>query len=138
MNTREYYELFRYLMEECCLAPESLLFVESIIGWCREHNITEPDAERPFKFVSDDNGVFRMLIKDDVSDEVIQQRINAFGVRSQLENVAVDKAELLNSEKKRLAYLFLHELAQRSDKDNARDADNWALEEMERLGFFKQ
>jgi hypothetical protein len=138
MNTREYYELFRYLMGECCLAPESLLFVESVAGWCREHNITEPDTERPFKLVSDDSGVFRLLIKEDLSDEVVQQRINALGVRSQLENVAVDREELLNTDKKRLAYLFLHELALRADKDNERDADKWALEEMERLGFFKQ
>jgi len=138
MNTREYYELFRYLMGECCLAPESLLFVESVAGWCRGHTIPEPDAERPFKLVSDDNKVFRMLIKEDLSDEVIQQRINALGVRSQLENVAVDRAALLDTVKKRLAYLFLRELAVRSDNDNERDADKWALEEMEKLGFFKQ
>ena len=138
MNTREYYELFRYLMGECCLAPESLLFVGSVAGWCREHSIAEPDAERPFRLVSDDNGVFRMLIKEDVSDEVIQRRINALGVRSQLENVAVDGTELLDTDKKRLAYLFLNELALRSDKENERDADKWALEEMEKLGFFKQ
>jgi hypothetical protein len=138
MNTREYYELFRYLMGECCLAPESLLFVKSVAGWCREHSIPEPDNEKPFKFVSDDNKVFTMLIKEDLSDEVIQQRINALGVRSQLENVAVDRAALLDTDKKRLAYLFLNELAVRSDKDNERDADKWALEEMEKLGFFKQ
>ena len=138
MNTREYYELFRYLMGECCLAPESLLFVESVAGWCREHNIPEPDAERPFKLVSDDNKVFRMLIKEDVSDEVIQRRINALGVRSQLENLAVDRADSLDTDKKRLAYLLLRELAVRSEMDNERDADKWALEEMERLGFFKQ
>jgi len=138
MNTREYYELFRYLMGECCLAPESLLFVESVAGWCREHNIPEPDAERPFKFVSDDNKVFRMLIKEDLSDEVIQRRINALGVRSQLENVAVSRADSLDTDKKRLAYLLLRELALRSEMDNERDADRWDLEEMERLGFFKQ
>ena len=138
MNTREYYELFRYLMGECCLAPGSLLFVESVAVWCREHSIPEPDNEKPFKFVSDDNRVFRMLIKEDLSDEVIQQRINALGVRSQLENVAVDRAALLDTVKKRLAYLFLRELTLRSDKDNEREADKWALEEMEKLGFFKQ
>jgi len=138
MNTREYYELFRYLMGECCLDPESLLFVESVAGWCREHNIPEPDNEKPFRFVSDVNKVFRMLIKEVVPDEVIQQRINALGVRSQLGNVAADRADLLDTDKKRLAYLFLHEFAFRSDKDNERDADEWALEEMEKLGFFKQ
>ena len=79
-----------------------------------------------------------MLIKEDVPDEVIQQRINALGVRSQLENVAVDRANLLDTDKKRLAYLFLRELAVRSEKDDEREADKWALEEMEKLGFFKQ
>jgi hypothetical protein len=61
MNTREYYELFRYLMGECCLAPESLLFVESVAGWCREH-ITSWTTRNHLNLFQTDK-VFRMLIK---------------------------------------------------------------------------
>jgi len=52
MNTREYYELFRYLMQQYCLFPEDIVFVDNIADWCKEEGIPEPDHEKPLKLVS--------------------------------------------------------------------------------------
>jgi len=139
MNTREYYELFRYLMQEYCLFPEDIVFVEDIADWCREQGIPETDREMPLKLISKDASGCRMLIREYISDEVMNERINAFRIRSQLKTAAVDRADLLNSDKKKLAYLFLSEYA--ASLPDIKDellADNWAFEELERLGFFKK
>jgi len=139
MNTREHYELFRYLMEQLCLLPEDLIFVENVADRCREEGIIETDEERPMKLISKDGSGCRMLIKEFISDEILRERINALRIRSQLKNVAFDRADLLDSDRKRLAYLFLSEYA--PSLPDIRDdflADDWAFDQMDRLGFFKK
>jgi len=139
MNARDYYELFRYLMEQYCLLQEDILFVEDISGWCKEHGIPETDRERPLKLISKEGYGCKMVIREYVPDKVIEKRINATRIRGQLQNVAFDRADLLDSHQKKLAYLFLAEYAT-SLPDIGNDellADNWAFQEMERLGYFK-
>jgi hypothetical protein len=138
MNTKKYHELFRYLMGTCCMLPDEILFVGDILEWCEENGISETDKGKPFKLISRNSGNFMMLIKEDLTDAVMEERIRALSIRSQLNNVAADRADLLNTDKKRLAYLFLGELASKfPDIQDERLADNWAFDEMERLGFFK-
>jgi hypothetical protein len=139
MFAKDHYELFRYLMGEYCLRQEDMLFVDDIAAWCREQMIPEPDAERPFRLVLHSPQGCKMLIREGISDELIEQRINALRVRSQLKSVAVDVADRLNSDRKKLAYLFLSEYAT-SLPEIGGDlllSDDWAFKEMERLGFFK-
>jgi hypothetical protein len=139
MNTREHYELFRYLMERHCLFPEDIAFVENIADWCRENGIPETDGERPLKIVSKEGSGCRILIKENISEKTMNERINALRVRSQLKNVAFDRADLLDSDRKKLAYLFLSEFAlSLPDVQDDFLADNWSFDEMERLGFFKK
>lgn len=139
MITRDYFELFRYLMEQRCLMQEDLVFVEDISAWCREQGINEPDRYRPFSLVSKDEGGCRILVREDIPDGVIEQRINAMRIRGQLRNVAFDRADMLNSAQKKLAYLFLSEYALSLPEIGSEEllADDWVFEEMERMGFFK-
>ncbi len=138
MNTREHYELFRYLMEQHCLFPEDIIFVENIADWCKEHGISDSDGERPLKIISKKDSGCRILIKENVSDETMNTRINALRIRSQLKNAAVDRADSLDSDRKKLAYLFLSEFAvSLPDIQDDLLADDWSFNEMERLGFFK-
>jgi hypothetical protein len=139
MKTRDYHELFRYLAKQKCLLQEDILFVDSIPDWCKDHGIPETDGQRPLKLIEKRAGGCKMLIKEDVSEEVIEQRINAARIRDQLKNVAVDKADLLNSVQKKLAFLFLDEYAYSLPEIGDDDilADSWAFEEMERLGYFR-
>jgi hypothetical protein len=139
MNTREYFELFRYLMGKQGLLQEDVVFVENIGDWCREQGISEPDADKPVKLVAKDGEGLSMLVRENLPEEVIEERINAMRIRGQLMNVAFDKADMLNSVQKKLAYLVLFEYAMslpEADEDE-RLADDWAFREMERLGFFK-
>jgi hypothetical protein len=138
MNTREHYELFRYLMEQHCLFPEDIIFVENIADWCKEHGISDSDVDRPLKIISKKDSGCRILIKENVSDETMNARINALRIRSQLKNAAVDRADSLDSDRKKLAYLFLSEFAvSLPDIQDDFLADDWSFDEMERLGFFK-
>lgn len=139
MNAREYFELFRYLMEQRCLLQEDIIFVESVAEWCGQHGIPEPDRGRPFKIISKDGQGCKMLIREDLPEEVIDERINAMRIRGQLLNVATDRADKLDSIQKKLAYLFLSEYAgSLPEVNDDLLADNWAFGEMERLGYFAQ
>ena len=138
MNLREYDGIFRYLMQQRSLREEDIVYVGNIVDWCRQHGIPETDKERPFRLIAAEGQGCRMLIQETVSEEVIEERINAMRIRGQVLNVAVDRAERLDGIHKKLAYLFLHEYA-RSLPEVEDDllADNRAFEEMERLGYFK-
>src|SRR5574340_1382479 len=111
MNSKDYYELFRYLMEHCNLLLKEIVFVTNISEWCSRHAIYENDSERPFKLISKDGKRLRMVIQEDISDAVIHERITAIWVRSQRLSVAFDKADLLDSDKNKMAFLFLSEYA---------------------------
>ena len=126
-------------MQEYCLLPEDLVFTEDISTWCKEQGIPEPDRERPVKLVSKDGSGCRMIVREYIPDEIIQERSDALRIRGQITNIAVDRADLLDSDRKKLAYLFLSEYATSlPDIQDELLADAWAFEEMERLGFFKK
>ena len=139
MNARENYELFRYLMQKYCLFPEDLVFVENIADWCRERGMAEPERERPFRLISKGESGCKMLIKENISAEAVQERINASRIRSQLQNAAFDRLDLLDTDKKKLAYLFLSEYATSlPDLQDELLTDNWVFGEMESLGYFRK
>ncbi len=138
MNSREHYELFRYLMEQQCLRQEDMLFVDNIAGWCSQNGIPETDRERPFRLVKTDSEGCTMLIREQLPEKTIEERINAMRIRNQLLNVAFDRGDVLDSADKKLAYLFLSEYAlSLPDIQDPLSADDWAFREMERLGYFK-
>jgi hypothetical protein len=139
MKATKYYELFQYLMEQCSLLLEDIVFVSDISEWCADHGIHEHDKETPFKLISEDGKRLRMLIREHISDTVIHERINALWVRSQLISIAFDKADLLDSDRKIMAFLFLSEYATNLpdlQKDKLIE-DDWVFSEMKRLGFLK-
>ena len=126
-------------MQEYCLLPEDLVFTEDISTWCKEQGIPEPDRERPAKLVSKDGSGCRMIVREHIPDEIIQERIDALRIRGQMTNIAVDRADLLDSDRKKLAYLFLSEYATSlPDVQDELLADTWTFEEMKRLGFFEK
>jgi hypothetical protein len=138
MDMREQYELFRYLIEQQRLRQDDIAFVENIAEWCREHDLPEPDSERPMKLISEDGQERKMLIKENITEGIIDERINAVRIRNQVVNAAFSKADMLDTPQRKLAFLFLDEFAcSLPEIDDDLLADNWAFEEMERLGYFK-
>jgi hypothetical protein len=139
MNLRENFELFRYLMEKQCLKQEDIVFVDNIADWCKERGIPEPDREKPLKLILKDSQGCRLLVREDVPDEVVEERIRAVKIRDQVTNVASSRADLLDSLQRKLAFLFLDEYAYSlPDVKDDLLADEWAFTEMERLGYFKK
>ncbi len=135
---REYFELFRYLMEQQCLLSEDIVFVGNIADWCKEHGVPEPDKDKPFKLIMNNGQGCKMLVREDLPDYVIDERIRAVGIRNQVTNVASGKADMLDTPQRRLAFLFLNEYAYSlPEVEDDLLADRWAFEQMERLGYFK-
>jgi hypothetical protein len=140
MITRDYEAVLKGLLEEYCLFLVESVFVKSVHDWCRENSEEEPDKEKPLRLVAHtDNRGCRLVINELIPDKVVEERINALRVRSALTNVASNKSDLLDSEKKKLAYLFLAEYASAlPDLEDEILQDQWAFQELERLGFFKE
>lgn len=138
VKARDYFELFRYLLEQRCLKQEDLVFVESIRGWCREQGIPESDPARPMRLISREGEGCLMLVRQEIPQQVIEERVRAMAIRWQLTNVAVDRASSLDTIQKKLAFLFLREYAfSLPEVEDDLGADEWAFREMERLGYFK-
>ena len=138
MYTRDYHELLKDLMERYHLQEEDMIFVENIADWCRQCGINEPDEGRPLRLISQQGSGARMLIKEDITDKIVNERMNALSIQGQLRNVVHDRAELLNSNEKKLTYLFLCEIAHSLHKmQDELLADDWVFEEMGTMGFFE-
>jgi hypothetical protein len=140
MITRDYEAALKDLLEEYCLFLVESVFVKSVHDWCRENSEEEPDKEKPLRLVAHtDNRGCKLVINELIPDKVVEGRINALSVRSALTNVASNKADLLDSDKKKLAFLFLAEYASAlPDLEDEILQDQWVFQEMERLGFFKE
>jgi len=139
MFVKDYEWYFKHLVEHLNMKESDLVIVESVAGWCREHGITERDEEKPVKLVSVNGTARRMLVAAMIPDQVIEERINAVRIRSQLKSLGSDWTEKLNSPTRKIAYLFLKEYAS-SMPELAHDdiaADEWILEQMGRIGVFQ-
>jgi hypothetical protein len=140
MNTKEFEPVLNGLLEEYCLFLVELVFVDSVYDWCREQGVEERDREKPLRLVVQEGEKgCKLVIRDMVPEKVLRDRMKALEVRSALTNVASNKADRLDSDKKKLAYLFLGQYASTlPDMEDEILADEWVFKEMERLGFFKE
>jgi hypothetical protein len=138
MFIRDYEWYIRHLTEHVHMKPTDVVIVESVAAWCTEHGMRERDEDKPLKLVSGNGAGPLMLIASMIPDQIIEERLNALRMRSQLKSVAFDRVDRLNSATKKLAYLFLKEYAA-SIPDLAGDelaSDEWVFEQMEQLGMF--
>lgn len=140
MNVKDYEGLFKELLDRYCLFLVNILFVENVAEWCKSEGYDEPDKNKPLKIIADKEKGCKLVINEIIPEKVMSQRITALSVRSALLNVAKDRAEMLDSDKKKLAYLFLSEYAS-TIPDFADDevmADTWSFDEMEKQRFFRE
>ncbi len=135
MFAKDYEWYIKHLTRHAGIEVSEVLFVDSIASWCRKHGIPEKDEHKPLKLVTQ-NGV-RLLVAKMIPAAVLEERINAAHIRSQLKSVNRDRADLLNSPEKKLAYLFLKELSL-GNPDLAYDdlaADEWIFGQLDRIGL---
>ncbi len=137
MFVRDYEWYVRHLTEHVRMKPEDVVIVEDIAAWCAEHGVQERDRDKPLKLVSGNGAGTHMLIAAMIPDQVIEERINALRIRSQLKSVAFDRADLLNSATRKLSYLFLKEYASSIPdlKGDELASDEWVFEQMKWFGM---
>ncbi len=135
MYTKDYEWFLRHMMEHAGMKPSSLFFVDNVAEWCRTHGIRETDSRKPMRLVAE-NGTAQVIVATRIEDDVVDERITALSMRSQLKSVVVDRSEVLNSNLRKLAYLFLKETADtRPDFQGDEFAeDEWIFEQLERFG----
>jgi hypothetical protein len=135
MFTKDYEWYIRHLTGHAGMHFSEVLFVDNIASWCRGHGIDEADEHKPLRIVTGKGAT--LLIAKTIPDEILEERINATRIRSQLKSVSYDRADLLNSPEKKLAYLFLKELSM-NNPDLAYDelaADEWIFGQLDRIGI---
>lgn len=137
MIVQDYEGYIRHLTEHVSMKPSEVVFVDNIASWCQQHGVEERDERKPIRLVTSNGDEVRMLIAKEIPDQVLDERINAFRIRSQLMSLGQDRADLLDSPTKKLAYLFLREFALSNPSMVYDDlaAEEWVFEQMERIGM---
>lgn len=139
MNTREHEKTIRELLAKYCLLSTDLAFVDNVHDWCKKRGIDEPDRNKPLRFIIEGEKTCVFVIREILPEDLVRERINALSVRSALFNVAHNKADMLDSEKKKLGYLILSEYASTiQTPEDELLADQWVFGELERHGYFRE
>lgn len=117
----------------------TLHYVRNLKSWAGEKKVDLSEPSQPMKLTIQGNR-FIMLVQSEIDEEMLDDVAKALSVRWSLKDNVSDPSDRLNSIKKKLAYCFLKEYA-RTINDIAGDdliEDEWAMKEMERLGFFRE
>ncbi|MGD2079762.1 MAG: hypothetical protein PVJ36_01355 [Nitrospirota bacterium] len=140
MNLKEHENDIKNLLKEYCLFLVEPVYVDNVAEWSKKSGFDEPDREKPLKLVVSEEKGCKLVMNEEVPDRVIEDRLKAMSVRDALQNVAEDREARLDSEKKKVAYLFLSEYGSHmpEHEDDELLIDNWAFKEMERLGYFNE
>lgn len=140
VNSRDFYDLFRFLGSRYGIPDEDIEFVGGVKESSERLGVKEWDPGRPMKILSGPTGQV-LLVMERIPLRSIEERINALRMRSQMiKAVTVDWADLLKDMRETLVYLFLKEYAMTMPgllADEFR-TDEWAIGEMKRLGFIKE
>jgi len=140
MNLRDHEGDIKDLLKDLILFIVEPVYVDNVARWCEENGYEEPDKENPIKLIVDEERGSKLVISEQVPDSVIDDRIKEMGVRASLQDVATDREAMLNSEKKKVAYLLLHEYASNLPENEEDELlmDNWAFDKMKTQGYFKE
>jgi hypothetical protein len=125
------------------IANEFLIFtvhyVQDLSSWARQKGVDLSEPAQPMKLVAAGNKLM-LFVQEDVEEETLDKVITALGVRWSLKDNVSDPSRRLNSVKKRLGYSFFKEYAKTLNGVAGDELleDEWAIREMEKLGFFKE
>jgi len=118
----------------------NLKFVPDIKVWAEENNTELSEPHQIMKLVAGTEDTLTMVMQSDVRSEMIDDVIRNLGIRWSVKDNSVNMEMKLNSLKKRLVYCFLKEYACSIKRVGEEDLvqDEWALAEMDNLGFFDE
>lgn len=112
-------------------------YVRDLQSWSKEKGVGLSEPSQPMRLFTQGKDLM-MIVQSEIRESMLDDVVRAFSVRWSLKDNVSDPATSLNSTKKRLAYCLLKECA-RTVKGVAGDElmeDEWAIKEMNKLGFF--
>lgn len=138
MFTKDHSEMLSGLLQKYCGSPVKIEYSDDLGLWSEKNGLKALPEHAPMRLVCS-GSTWRLGILEVIPDESVEERIKALSIRWTLQSVTENMADLLDSEKKRLAYLLLKEYtATKPGLDDELVADNWIFEELRRHGFFKE
>ncbi len=119
---------------------KDIKFVPDLMRWAEENGKELAEPHNPMKLTAGPENTLSMVVQKEVKDEMINNVIKDLGIRWSLRDNVTDMDAKLNSVKKRLVFCYLKERA-RTMKDVGGDdqvEDQWVIDEMDALGYFKE
>jgi hypothetical protein len=138
IDIREYEEVLQKLGGQYFI--KDLATVPDLTSWAKDNNQDLSEPYNPMKLVANTDDSLSMVVQKQIKDEKLDDVIKNFSIRWALHDTVTDIDCKLNSIKKRLVFCYLKERS-RTMKDVGGDEqveDQWVIEEMESLGFFKE
>ena len=138
ISVQDYDDTLKHLTEEYFIANRAL--VADIQAWAEQKGIDLSEPSQPMKLITVEDKKLIMVMQADIPEEMIANVMKGLAVRWALKSTASDPEKILDNTKKKLAFCFLKEYAQtvRDVGGNEMLEDEWAIKEMEKLGFFTE
>jgi hypothetical protein len=114
-------------------------YVSDLVSWSKGKGVALNEPSQSMKLFTEGKRLM-MFVQSEIHERVLDDIVRSLGVRWSLKDNVGDPSASLNSVKKRLAYCFLKEYARtlKGVAGNELLEDEWAMKEMERLGFFRE
>ena len=135
IHVRDYDDVLKKTAAEFFIS--SIRYVTDLRSWSRQNSIDLNEPLQPMRLFTEGKSLV-LIVQSEVQETMLDDVIRALSLRWSLKDNVSDPAASLNSVKKRLAYCLLKECA-KTVKGVAGDdliEDEWAIKEMEKLGFF--
>lgn len=139
MYARDYNDMLTGLVKKYCGPSAQVQYTDDLAGWCEGLGLSAPDTHATMCLAGTKEGSISLAVVDLMPEEAVAEKIRALGIRWALQDVANNMADRLDSDKKRLAYLFLKEYAgTKPELDDELVADNWINDELHKQGLFRE
>ena len=135
---QDYADMLETLGREYFIAD--IRYVPDLKAWAQENGVALSEPAQPLKLITEGKGRLIMVVQSETSGKALNGIITGLDVRWQVVDNRANLLQRFDSLEKQLAYCFLKEYA-RTKKNLAEDErleDEWAIEEMEKLGFFEE
>ena len=115
-------------------------YERNLAEWAKQTKIDLSEPLQPMKLITGNKNSLVMVMQSEIEEEVLNNIIDGVSVRwSMIDNTA-NIEDRLDSIKKRLVFCLLKEYARTGAgiSENELHSDEWAITEMEKLGFFRE
>ncbi|MEW5744925.1 MAG: hypothetical protein AB1805_05765 [Nitrospirota bacterium] len=135
ISVRDYDELLQRIGGEYCVAD--IRYVPRLAAWAEQHGESLDEPAQFMKLTAGPDGQLVMVVQEAVDDGRLHDLITALDVRWQVVDNRANLMLQFDTAEKQLAYVFLREYARTKGyvAEDERVEDEWALDQMKRLGF---